>query len=155
MNFSRLIFMIVIVIIGLFIQQEGNLKVVDIPNPLMIRVTGQNYEWHFHYPGLDNQFDTEDDIHTTRNLHIPIDTKIQLLLNSKDYAYFFSVPELNQIEIAMPKKEHTLQFLVKHSTKHKIKGDQMCGYSHESLNGLMIFEKPNYYQNWLLKKSDQ
>ena len=131
------------------IQCKNKNQSIPLPDPLIIEITGKNYEWQIRYSGTDNEFNTLDDILVVRDFHLPTNTNIQLLLKSTDFVYFFSIPELNQIESAIPELVHQLHFIIKSSDKYILKGDQMCGYSHESLDGEVIAENPSSFQRWL------
>jgi len=121
------------ILVSLFACNKGESS--ENTNLLIIEVTGEAYNWHFRYPGLDGVLGTTDDKHSIQNLYLPIDTNVQLKLKSKDYIYSFALPELGQKEIAVPDLDFQLQFRTGKQKTLEILGDQFCGYAHKSLIG--------------------
>lgn len=107
----------------------------NIPNPLVVDITGKAYEWHIRYPGPDGLPDTADDHHALRDLALPALTDVRLQLHSRDYLYTFTLPHLDLKEIAIPDLMFHLEFNTGPEGIHELLGDQMCGYSHPKLMG--------------------
>lgn len=125
----------------------------ELPNPYPVEITGDNYEWHFRFPGKDGKFQTSDDVLTIQNIKLPQNIDVEFQLLSKDYLYTMELPELRQIAMAVPDMRHTLVFRTTQKGIYKIKGDQMCGYTHESLFGKLTVESPNQFFYWLSKQN--
>ena len=89
----------------------------NIPNPLVVDITGKAYEWHIRYPGPDAL------------------TDVRLQLHSREYLYTFTLPHLDLKEIAIPDLMFHLEFNTGPEGIHELLGDQMCGYSHPKLMG--------------------
>jgi cytochrome c oxidase subunit 2 len=117
--------------------------------PLVIDVTGDDYEWHIRYPGADGAAGTDDDVVTLRHLHLPEHTPVTLRLHSADYLYTFGLPHLDLKEIAVPDLVFTLEFETAAAGAFELRGDQMCGYTHPSLIGRVIVEPPSQFVRWL------
>ena len=62
--------------------------------PLVVCVIAQQFAWLFKYPAYDNA--------TSATLHLPIDTTVQLQLQSLDVIHSFWVPEFGQKQDAVP-----------------------------------------------------
>ena len=117
--------------------------------PLVVEVTGSDYQWHLRYPGADGRLGTPDDIHAVRHPHVPVQTETRFRLNSRDYLYKFAVPRLNLKEIAVPDLTFTLEFVVDETGEIEFRGDQFCGYSHPELSGTLFVESPKDFEAWL------
>jgi len=114
---------------------------------IVVEVTGDDFNWHFHYPGIDGQFGTEDDMHSVRNLYLPDNASVTLKLHSNDYLYSLSIPDIDKQEIAVPDLEYVMQFKTSEKNTWELKGDQFCGFSHESLIG-NVYVRNQYEDNF-------
>lgn len=117
--------------------------------PLVISVTGADYQWHTRYPGRDNRLDTDDDIHALGNVHLPPHRPVEMQLHSQDFIYNLSLPHLSLTQIAVPDMEFSLSFNSGPPGTHPLRGDQMCGFSHESLLVDMVVETESGFVAWM------
>lgn len=116
---------------------------------IIIEVTGDEFNWHFRYPGPDGVLGTSDDRHSMQDLFLPDNSKVDLKLNSNDYVYMFSLPELGMREIAVPGLSFELQFTTQDEQILDLMGDQMCGFAHESLIGkVYVRNQDDGYYDW-------
>ena len=124
----------------------------DLDAPYPIEVVGSNYEWQFRYPGSDCQLHTKDDIIAKQDLHLPANSSVRLHLHSTDYLYFFELPEFQIIATAVPDMRHSIDLSTAQSGVFRIRGDQMCGYIHESLHGQLKVKSKRLFIHWLSKQ---
>ncbi len=117
--------------------------------PLEVEVTAKGFKWHFLYPGADGQLNSSDDISTEQAFILPVETDIILILNSSDFIYTFSLPEFSAKEMAVPGLARKLEFRTKGKGIFRLEGDQMCGFSHESLFGDLKVQSVKQFQNSL------
>ena len=117
--------------------------------PLLIEVTGDDFNWYHRYPGTDGELRTEDDVVAIRNVHVPVNTKTTLELHSKDYVYTFALPHLGLKEIAVPDMTFSLEFEEDTPGTYELRGDQLCGYSHPDLIGKLVVETQQDFVSWL------
>jgi len=110
---------------------------------IVIEVTGENFNWHYRYPGLDGILGNEDDQHSIQDLYLPNDSHILLKLNSKDYIYTFAIPDIKLKEIAVPELNFQLEFKTGREQVLQVLGDQFCGYAHETLIGKAYIRNKN------------
>jgi len=102
------------------------------PDAVHIRVVGQQFAWNIHYPGPDGVFGqtsvdlvdevenpigldrseefAKDDIFTVNQLHIPVDTPINISLSTKDVIHSFTLTELRVKQDAIPGMEIPVWF---------------------------------------------
>ena len=80
----------VLLVIGIFIVMLGTLRAVAAPAPqasdLQLTVRGHRWWWEFQYPGYN--------VRTANELHIPVNTTVQVNLDSVDVIHSFYVPQL-------------------------------------------------------------
>lgn len=105
------------------------------PGAITVDVTGDDFNWHFRYPGTDGVLGTDDDKHSVQNLYLPENTQVKLKLHSKDYLYSFALPDFDVKEIAVPDMDFELNFHTGSEASLPLLGDQFCGFSHKSLMG--------------------
>ena len=117
--------------------------------PLVVEVTGEDYHWSFRYPGEDRVLDTADDVVREGDLHLPVDVEVQLQLKSVDYIYVFSLPHIDQTKMAVPDLVFRLEFVPQAEGVFQFKGDQMCGFSHDSLKGKLVVDSQAGFSAWL------
>lgn len=116
---------------------------------IVIEVTGEEFHWHFRYPGRDGVLGTADDRHSEQNLYVPDHSTVYLQLKSKDYVYSFALPELGLREVAVPGLNFGLQFNTREEQTLQLKGDQLCGFAHESLIGtVFVRNQDSGYYGW-------
>ena len=116
---------------------------------IVIEVTGDEFNWHFRYPGPDGVLGTDDDRHSVQDLFLPDNSEVELKLKSNDYVYSFALPELGMKEIAVPGLDFGLQFTTKNEQTLQLLGDQFCGFAHESLIGkVYVRNQDEGYYNW-------
>ncbi|MBZ0266866.1 hypothetical protein K8I85_01810 [bacterium] len=117
---------------------------------LLVRMTGGNYRWQVRYAGADGAFDTADDRHATREVHVPAGVPVTLELRSEDYIYTMALPHLDLKEIAVPDLEFALRFEMDEAGEYPLRGDQMCGYQHPDLMGTLVVEGKDAFDAWVV-----
>jgi cytochrome c oxidase subunit 2 len=118
------------------------------PEALRVRVTGDEYQWRIRYPGSDGLLDTDDDVLDVQNLHVPVSTPIEVQLESTDYIYGFRIPDFGVNQMAVPELHFGASFVAAETGSYPLKGDQMCGFSHESLLGTVVVQTPSDFDRW-------
>lgn len=122
---------------------------INVPEKLLIEVTGNNFEWHIRYAGLDETFGTRDDFLTRQNIALIADTQTTIDLRSSDYLYSFSLPHLGLTEIAVPDLKFSLHFSANETGEFILKGNQMCSYQHPKLLGKIHVLDRSGFASWL------
>ncbi len=116
---------------------------------IVVEVTGDEFNWYFRYPGPDGVLGTSDDQHSVQNMFLPDNSKVSLKLKSNDYVYTFTLPELGLKEIAVPGLNFGLQFTTQDQQTLQLRGDQLCGFAHETLIGkVYIRDQDDGYYGW-------
>ena len=110
------------ILFWLALYQFGSWKRVKIDRPdpsngLVVQVMAKQFEWHFRYAGPDGKFGTDDDVTMVNNLHVPIDTKVTVLLRSQDVLHAFFLPNLRLKQDAVPGLTIPIWFEAKKTTE--------------------------------------
>ena len=103
------------------------------------------------YPGVHSVHGTAYDRHTLGSLHAPAGRPLVIELRSRDLLYTFGIPRLDIKEIAVPDLVYTVEFTPASPGTFVLRGDQLCGYRHESLIGELVVESPVELERWLNK----
>ena len=169
-------------------------RVNDVPvgtEVVQIRVVGQQFAWNFHYPGPDGVFGktsvnlvdeaenpigldrndsfAKDDIFTVNQLHIPVNTPINVSLSTKDVIHNFKLPELRVSQDAIPGMEIPVWFEATMTSKDFLKTTigtkregkgfeiacaQLCGLGHYRMMGYMTVHNDEGYSAWLVEQQE-
>jgi len=167
-------------------------RVNDVPidkEAVQIRVVGQQFAWNIHYPGPDGVFGNssvdlvdeaenpigldrsddfaKDDIVTVNQLHIPVNTPINISLSTKDVIHSFSLTELRVKQDAIPGMEIPVWFEATMTTEEFLKTTigtgregkgfeiacaQLCGLGHYRMKGFLTVHNDEGYSAWLQKE---
>jgi cytochrome c oxidase subunit 2 len=156
------------------------------PDTVQIRGVAQQFAWNIHYPGPDGVFGksstdlvdeaenpigldrsdefAKDDIFTVNQLHIPVNTPINISLSSKDVLHSFGLPEFRVKQDAVPGMEIPVWFEATMTTEEFLettKGSaregkgfeiacaQLCGLGHYRMRGFLTVHNDEGYAAWL------
>lgn len=123
---------------------------IDQPNiPPTVRVTARQFEWRLQYPGADGQLGTSDDIYHVNDLHLPLDEKILLELESADVLHDFFVPSLRVKQDAVPGSRINMWFMAKETGQYDLVCAELCGWGHYKMKGRITIEPREAYEAWL------
>lgn len=155
------------------------------PEAVKIRVIAQQFAWNIHYPGPDGVFGNtsinlvdeaenpigldrkdefgKDDVFTVNQLHIPVNTPINISLSSKDVLHSFGLPELRVKQDAIPGMEIPFWFEATMTTEEFMKTTigsgregkgfeiacaQLCGLGHYRMKGFLTIHDDEGYAAW-------
>jgi cytochrome c oxidase subunit 2 len=119
------------------------------PAERTVRVVGQQWSWTFQDPGPDGVLDTADDIRTTDNLHVLVDTTYHFEVMSRDVVHSFAVPAFRLKQDAVPGRTITGWFRATRTGTFDIQCTQMCGLAHGMMAGRVIVETPRQHSAWM------
>ena len=164
-------------------------RVNDVPidkEAVQIRVVGQQFAWNIHYPGPDGVFGNssvdlvdeaenpigldrsddfaKDDVVTVNQLHIPVNTPINISLSTKDVIHSFTLTELRVKQDAIPGMEIPVWFEATMTSEEFLKTTigtgregkgfeiacaQLCGLGHYRMKGFLTVHNDEGYSTWL------
>ena len=121
--------------------------------PVEIEARGKRFEWSFRYPGRDGELGTSDDFRSHKELHLPLETDVVLKLESDDFIYIMSNPELGLKQVAVPELTHTLKFHTAKIGPFELLADPLCGWRplHDDLMGRVIIHSVTDFNDWFKK----
>ncbi len=116
-------------------------------------MTGHNFTWQLRYPGPDRVFDTDDDVLAQQHLHLPAETEVELDLRSDDFVYSLYLPEYELVEMAFPGRPFIVEIATYSAGKSKLRGSQMCGFTHKELLGDLVVQTPQDFRRWTQRRA--
>ena len=119
------------------ISQDSNIN-SGIKN-LNIEVSAMQFAFLFNYP--DGEF-------ISGELHVPVNEKISIKMESKDVIHAFWVPEFRIKQDIIPGQPTILNFTPTKVGKYPIICAELCGPYHGGMRASIIVEEPSDYENW-------
>ena len=148
--------------------QMSTWKEIKITRPepakgLVVQVMGRQFEWHFRYAGPDGKFGTDDDVTNLKELHVPVDTNVTVLLRSQDVLHSFFLPYLRLKQDTVPGMTIPQWFRVlpgkTTAEARKARGNpkfdyeiacaELCGAEHSQMRGLLIVDTKDEFFKWI------
>ena len=118
--------------------------------PYHIEITGSEKRWHVRYPDFSGRLRPDDDrVVSVRNIHVPLKTRVILILKSTDYVYTFAMPEFGLKEIAVPSLEFRMEFYSDNPGKFDLVGEPLCGDPHSEIAGHIVVDPHDRFSAWL------
>ena len=111
---------------------------------LTIEVVGHQWWWEYRY--LDDM--GELDFVTANELHIPIDTVINIKLLSADVIHSFSVPRLAGTRDAVPGRENRMWLNATETGVYAGQCKEFCGDSHALMRTVAFGREQADYEAW-------
>jgi cytochrome c oxidase subunit 2 len=113
-----------------------------------ITVTGQQFAWSFDYPEQGR---------TAREMHVPVDTQLDVSVRALDVLHSFWVPEwrikrdavpgapgadIDDNFVVTPTEEGTFSLVC----------TELCGVGHSTMRALVVVESEDEFRKWLSKQ---
>jgi cytochrome c oxidase subunit II len=141
------------------------------PDALRVEVVAQQFQWYFHYPGIDAAYGesrpqlinaalgnpigldpadrrSKDDI-VSSELVLPINQEVDLQLRSLDVIHGFFVPEMRLKQNAVPGSTLHVHFTPIREGTYPILCSQVCGSGHARMQAHMRVVSQADYNIWL------
>ncbi|MCG3138027.1 MAG: cytochrome c oxidase subunit 2 [Phycisphaerae bacterium] len=109
-----------------------------------IKVEGQKWSWSFTYPNG----------YVDKDLHVPVDASIRLLLSSSDVIHSFYVPAFRVKKDAVPGRYNKAWFRATQPGEYLIFCAEYCGTQHSDMISKCVVHPPGEYEKWLQDASD-
>jgi cytochrome c oxidase subunit 2 len=108
--------------------------------PLRIEATGQQWLWRYDYP---------DGTFSYYKLVIPVDTTVELRLQSTDVVHTWNIPDLTGKADAVPGKVHTLYFRADDEGNFGGDAATLSGQAYASMRAEVEVVSPQAYEDFL------
>ena len=124
------------------ISQASNNEVAS--NNLSVEVSAMQFAFLFNYP--KGEF-------ISGELHVPVDHKVSMKMESKDVIHAFWVPEFRIKQDIIPGQPTILNFTPTKVGKYPIICAELCGPYHGGMRASIIVEKESDYKDWFNKNT--
>ena len=114
-----------------------------------IDITAEQFAWNIRYPGPDGLVETNDDITTINQLHLPVGRPVMLRITSKDVIHSFFVPQFRLKQDAVPGLTIRLWIQATKTGRWEIACAELCGLGHYRMKGFLTVETPDALAAWL------
>lgn len=111
------------------------------PKAVTVRVIGHQWWWQFNYPDLG--------ITTANEMHVPVNTVINLDIESADVIHSYWVPQLGGKLDAIPGHVNKTWFRANQTGTFYGTCAEFCGIEHAVMRLNVIVDTPEQYQAWL------
>jgi cytochrome c oxidase subunit 2 len=98
--------------------------------------------------------DTQDDIITVNELHLPVGRPVVVYITSKDVIHSFSLPNLRVKQDAVPGLEIPVWFEATDTGRFDIGCAQLCGLGHYRRHGWITIHTSEEYNDWIRSYMD-
>ncbi len=124
------------------ISQASNNEVAS--NNLAVEVSAMQFAFLFNYP--KGEF-------ISGELHVPVDHKVSMKMESKDVIHAFWVPEFRIKQDIIPGQPTILNFTPTKVGKYPIICAELCGPYHGGMRASIIVENESDYKDWFNKNT--
>ncbi len=135
----------VLLVIGIFIVMLGTVKAVAAPAPqpsdLQVTVRGHQWWWEFQYPGYK--------VSTANELHIPVNTTVQVNLDSADVIHSFYVPQLAGKTDVVPGVINHMWLRADKVGQYHGQCAEFCGLNHANMRFTVFVDSQADFQAWI------
>ena len=106
---------------------------------------GHQWYWEFRYPGTKAV--------TADELHIPVDTRINLVATTADVIHSFWVPALNRKVDTIPGQQNRILLYANRAGVYRGQCAEFCGLQHAHM-GMLVFVQPKaQFRAWLRQQA--
>jgi cytochrome c oxidase subunit 2 len=105
-----------------------------------IEVHAKQWAWSFHYPAQNV---------TSSELHIPVNRRIRLAMQTDDVIHGFYVPAFRLKQDIIPKKTIDFEFTPIREGKYRLRDSQFSGTYFAIMQSNVIVESTDQYHEWL------
>ncbi len=119
------------------------------PNPkttsMTVNVIGHQWWWEVRYDGGRAV--------TANEIHIPVDTRINLVATSADVIHSFWVPALNRKIDMIPGLRNRILLDATSTGEFRGQCSQFCGFQHAHMGFEVFVQKPAAFHSWLANQT--
>jgi cytochrome c oxidase subunit 2 len=112
---------------------------------LTIRVIGHQFWWEVRYPGTRAV--------TANEIHVPVRTPVQVLLNTEDVIHSFWVPQLNKKVDLIPEQTNRVLLYADRVGRYRGQCSEFCGLQHAHMALYVFADPPARFRAWLRHES--
>ena len=134
-----------IIVAVLFVMMLRTMQAVAAPLPqstdINLHIVGHRWWWEFDYPDLN--------IRTANELHIPVNTAVQITLDSNDVIHSFWVPQLGGKTDVVPGVTNRMWLFGDTIGVFYGQCSEFCGLNHANMRITVFVESQDDFQAWV------
>jgi cytochrome c oxidase subunit II len=115
------------------------------PDPLRIKVTGNQWWWNIEYQDAV----PSNNIQTANELHLPAGRVVKLELQSNDVIHSFWAPNMHGKKDLIPNYPTTFYFRPDKPGTYWGQCAEFCGYQHAKMRFVVVVETPEEFDAWV------
>ncbi len=123
--------------------------------PLKIEILAQQFAWNIRYTGPDGEFNTQDDIVTINQMHVPNNQPVLLQMKSKDVIHSFFLPNFRIKQDVVPGMVTMMKFKPVKLGQYDIACAEHCGLGHYRMRGTISIDETEDFENWLTERAKE
>jgi cytochrome c oxidase subunit II len=138
------------IVTALFIVSDG--LIIDVTQApaaqqtaLTVQAVGHQWFWEFRYPGTKAV--------TADEMHMPVDTAVNLVATTADVIHSFWVPELNRKIDTIPGQRNRIELFANHTGVYRGQCAEYCGLQHANMSMLVVVQSKAAFRAWLADQS--
>jgi cytochrome c oxidase subunit II len=108
---------------------------------MTIDVIGHQWWWEVRYPGTDAV--------TANEIHIPVDTRVNVVATTADVIHSFWVPQLNRKIDMIPGRLNRVLLYASRQGRYRGQCSQFCGFQHANMGLFVIAQPRSAFNAWL------
>src|SRR5205085_1430453 len=112
---------------------------------LTIGAVGHDWWWEFRYPGTAAV--------TADEMHMPVDTPVNLVATTADVIHSFWVPGLNRKIDTIPGQQNRIELYADHVGVYRGQCAEFCGLEHAHMSMLVVVQTKAAFRRWLQNES--
>ncbi|MBV6622529.1 MAG: cytochrome c oxidase subunit II [Rivularia sp. (in: Bacteria)] len=127
--------------------QRANAQTINqnIADTELIEVISQQWDWTFRYPKQNV---------VSKELHLPSNQRVRLVLQSKDVLHGFYVPEFRIKQDIIPNRNINFQFIPTRVGKYQLHDSQFSGTYFAVMQADVYVDTPQDYVRWLAQAAN-
>jgi cytochrome c oxidase subunit 2 len=114
-------------------------------NPMIIKVTAQQFAWHFEYPQQDGA--------KSNTLVMPVDTTIEFQMTALDVIHSFWIPEMGQKQDVVPGVTNRIVVTPTKVGTYTLVCTELCGLGHALMRAPVRVLSQQAFDAWAQQQS--
>jgi cytochrome c oxidase subunit 2 len=108
---------------------------------MTIRVIGHQWWWEVRYPGTDAV--------TANEIHIPLDTRVNVVATTADVIHSFWVPQLARKIDEVPGRRNRVLLYAARPGRYRGQCAEFCGFQHANMSLFVVAQPRAAFEAWL------
>lgn len=135
------------------IKFKGRMPHEADPNVEVIRVFAKQFEWHIGYEGPDGIWGNADDVVKLAELHVPVDRKVIVKLQTRDVLHSFWLPNARLKQDLLPGRTINQWFEITKPGRYPVVCAELCGNGHTTMQATLVAESEADYRAWVAEQA--